>query len=567
MSQAEHEIQTHLPPLPFLNRGGAPSPAVQSAIQLVIQRGNFEQEQAIATGDSSVMKDTSTDSYYQQLAQDNQDMRDAGVKSIKLIGLDWGSITVNGNTATATTFETWQTDYADGTTDQSKDRNVYTLVQQNGAWKIDKDDHPDDQESSSSASSQPAASGQPAASRRPAGSRAPAASRAPRGSAAPAPSPAVNAPAGSPQAAIQQVILKGNSEQEQAIANKDSSVMKDTSTDGYYQDMAQTNQDMLDSGVTAIKLVGLQWGQISVNGDNATANTTETWQTTYNDGSTDQVSDRNVYTLVQQNGAWKIQSDDHPDEDLIPGPGSTAPGTGSASPSPQVPPQSVAPRGRGQSANWSGYAASGGSFTEVEGTWNVPEPATGGSLGADAAWVGIGGERSRDLIQAGTEETVLSSGRIQYDAWIEMLPQYSHPVPLPVHGGDSVTVSIKQQQPGTWSISFKNNTTGATYDKTVQYQSSNSSAEWIEEAPSGGRGGVLPIDNFGKVTFSNASTVKDGKAMNLSEAGASPITMINGSAQPLATPSAITSDGSGFTITRTDNAPSAGGGRGRRAAF
>ena len=45
----------------------------------------------------------------------------------------------------------------------------------------------------------------------------------------------MTAQSGAPQAAIQGVILKGNQEQEQAISAKDSSVMKDTSTDAYYQ--------------------------------------------------------------------------------------------------------------------------------------------------------------------------------------------------------------------------------------------------------------------------------------------------------------------------------------------
>lgn len=549
LSQAEQAVQTRLPSLPFLHRGSTPSASVQSAVKLVIQRGDFEQEQAVARGDSSVMKDTSTDGYFRQAQQQNQDLRDSGVKSIKLVGIDWGSMTQSGNTVTVTAFETWSTQYGDGSTDQSRDRNVYTLVQQNGVWKIDKDEQPDNEDQASPSDS---------------GRISPAASSAPAPSTQPSGSPRVTAAAGTPQAAIEQVILRGNSEQEQAIANKDSSVMKDTSTGDYYQDLSQTNQDMIDAGVTAIKLVGLQWGNISINGNTATATTTETWRTDYSDGSTDQSSDRNVYTLTQDNGSWKIQSDDHPDEGLVPAPApASSPAPSGASPSPRVPPQPIAPRGRGQSANWSGYAANGGKFTEVDGTWTVPQPSTGGSLGADAAWIGIGGENSHDLIQAGTEETVLSSGRVRYDAWIEMLPQYSHPVPLAVHAGDSVSVSIKQQDPGTWQISFKNNTSGATYDRTVQYQSSLSSAEWIEEAPSGGRGGVMPIDNFGSIAFSSTSAVKDGQKVNLSQAGASPITMINANGQPLVTPSAVTADGSGFNVSRTSNAPTVSTGRRR----
>jgi hypothetical protein len=159
---------------------------------------------------------------------------------------------------------------------------------------------------------------------------------------------------------------------------------------------------------------------------------------------------------------------------------------------------------------------------------------------------------SRDLIQAGTQETVSGTGQTQYQAWIEMLPAASHPITLAVHPGDSVSVSIDEQSAGTWQIAFTNNTTGQTYQTTVQYTSSNSSAEWIEEAPSAGRGGILPLDDFGSVSFSSASAVKDGQTVNLAESGAKPITLIGANQQPLAVPSAVGSDGSSFSVSRTD---------------
>ena len=123
---------------------------------------------------------------------------------------------------------------------------------------------------------------------------------------------------------------------------------------------------------------------------------------------------------------------------------------------------------------------------------------------------------------------------------------------------------IRDRPNGDWQVSFKDSTTGGTYDRTVQYNSSLSSAEWIEEAPSGGRGGIMPLDNFGTIQFSKATAVKDGQTVNLTQAGAQPITMINASDQPLVTPSVLGSDGASFTVTRTSNSPTAGG-RGRGA--
>src|SRR5215472_15507477 len=95
------------------------------------------------------MQDTSTGAFYQSQVSVNQDLHDNGVTDIKLINIDWGQISVNDTTASATAFETWTTTYSDGTTGQSRDRNVYTLVQQNGTWVVSADDHPDDEIASS----------------------------------------------------------------------------------------------------------------------------------------------------------------------------------------------------------------------------------------------------------------------------------------------------------------------------------------------------------------------------------------------------------------------------------
>jgi hypothetical protein len=184
------------------------------------------------------------------------------------------------------------------------------------------------------------------------------------------------------------------------------------------------------------------------------------------------------------------------------------------------------------------------------------------STGADASWVGIGGLSSRDLIQAGTQATVSGGGTVQYRAWIEMLPAASESVPLSVTGGDAVSVTITQKAATDWLIAMKNETTGDTYSITVQYASSNSSAEWVQEAPTAARG-QLPLDQFGTVQFTGASAIRDGRSLTLAELGARAITMVNGAGQAVAEPSVLGSDGSSFTVTRTD-APSFDGGRRRR---
>jgi hypothetical protein len=349
--------------------------------------------------------------------------------------------------------------------------------------------------------------------------------------------------------AIKSVIQQANQEQQQAFAANDPTLMRDTATITYYNQLVQGLSDLKSAGVTAIQLVNLSWGPITLQGTTeAQANTVETWNTTFNDCSTLQEPDTNVYTLVLQSGAWKIQDDQHPNSRTLQPPS----GNAGAAPTPVGP---VAPAGAGQSQsrNWSGYAATGGTFTAVSGTWTVPNVSAGNTPAADATWVGIGGVTSTDLIQAGTQATV-QSGQVSYSAWVEMLPQASQNVPLDVSAGDSVSVAITQQQDGTWQIVIGNATTGQSYQRSVTYSSSRSSAEWVEEAPAVGRRMLVPLDNFGTVTFSGATTVEGGQQRTIAQAGGQSITMSNAAGQPVAQPSVLGTDGSSFSVTRT-NAP------------
>lgn len=362
--------------------------------------------------------------------------------------------------------------------------------------------------------------------------------------------PVTTAVTGDQQAAVKQIIEASNQAQAKAFNTNDDSAMRQYATDSFYQQLIQTNRDLRSSGAAQITLVSTEYRDIVVNGSSATATTIEIWRTTYQDGSSDESTARNDYTLVLDGSAWKVDTDDQP--------------TAVEQPAPQPNPDTTTPtaaRSFSTSSNWSGYAARGGSFTSVTGTWTVPNVTATGS-GADATWVGIGGVDSNDLIQAGTQATV-SGGVVQYDAWIEMLPQSSRPVSIAVNPGDSVTVAIAQQSGDEWSISIKNNTTGNRYATTVTYRSSNSSAEWVQEAPSIGRGTVA-LDAFGSITFTSATAVRDGKTLDLTDLGAQAITMINASREALAQPSVIGGDGSSFTVTRTDAQSTTGGGTGRR---
>ena len=366
-----------------------------------------------------------------------------------------------------------------------------------------------------------------------------------------APAASSTAPAANAEQAIKDVIQRANEAQAAAFAKNDPSAMRATSTDTHYQAMVRINADLVSGGVRSIELVKIAFGDVTVNRSTATATatTTETWRSTYSDGTADQSTDENDYSLVLQNGAWKIDSNTQPGNT-----GVTAPTQ------PQTPTSTIV---RGTSRNWSGYVATGGTVTSVTGTWVIAKPDPN-VAGIDATWVGIGGANTTDLIQAGTEATVNGDGTVSYDAWTEVLPQSTRSVALSVTGGDTVTVAITEQSAGMWLVELKDITTGRSFTTTIRYASSRSSAEWIEEAPSVGRG-IAPLDSFGSVAFTAAGAVIDGKRQDLTASGAKAVTMANGADQPLAVPSAVGRDGASFSVTRT-SAPATSnlGGPGRR---
>jgi hypothetical protein len=336
--------------------------------------------------------------------------------------------------------------------------------------------------------------------------------------------------------AVQTVIQQAHQEQTQALATGDTSLMNDTATGSYLRQVVQVIEFLTSDGVKSIALTQLTWGPISVNGDTATAASTETWHAMFNDGTGADSVATNVYTLVQQGGSWLIEADRR-----VAGSPPTAP---QPAPAPSA--------GQNTSDNWSGYVVvGGGTYTSVSGTWTVPQPVTSGAGGVGSTWVGIGGVSGADLIQAGTGDSV-ALGRDRFQSWIETLPQASQQVQLAVAPGDSVTVSIVEQGAGSgdWRISISNNTTGQRYQSSVTYASSESSAEWIEEAPTGATG-VLPVDNFQLLQFSGSATMANGQNLNLALAGAQTLTMVNYSNQALAVPSPLGSDGASFTVTRT----------------
>jgi hypothetical protein len=215
-------------------------------------------------------------------------------------------------------------------------------------------------------------------------------------------------------------------------------------------------------------------------------------------------------------------------------------------------PEVVLATSTGASYNWAGYVAEDGFYTAVSGTWIVPEVSpTDAELSGNATWVGIGGVDTHDLIQAGTQALITAEGDVLYQAWYEMLPEPSVPVSLRIRPGDEVTAAVTYSGEGRWHISIANTTTGRAFSRDVEYESSFSSAEWIEEMPLSARTlQLIALPHYEAVAFVRGSAVKNGEAQTLAETGAQPLRMINYDYAALAEPTTISKSGS-FWVVRT----------------
>jgi hypothetical protein len=209
--------------------------------------------------------------------------------------------------------------------------------------------------------------------------------------------------------------------------------------------------------------------------------------------------------------------------------------------------------GTTDSLNWSGYAVTPGSgITGVTGTFTVPTAGID-PPGFAATWAGIGGYNTSDLIQAGVEEQSFPSNPLlgaRYAAWYELLPASETPISncsgdasCSVTPGDQVTVDINNVSGNTWSISLSD--AGKwSWSKNVSYSSSESSAEWILEAPTLVAQTVLA--NVGTVHFGPTSTYTSGGASHTIASGNPTQIDLGTGAVNEATPSGLASDGQSF---------------------
>lgn len=212
------------------------------------------------------------------------------------------------------------------------------------------------------------------------------------------------------------------------------------------------------------------------------------------------------------------------------------------------------------SENWSGYIAgtnlqgessANGTVEYAAGCWTVPTLTPTASGTYCAIWVGIDGFADDTVEQLGTSHNWID-GKQQNYAWFEMYPGNSYQISgFPVNIGDEISVRIGYKGDNTFKMVMFNHTQGVSTvvptSYTVSSSALRSTAEWIVEAPYSNK--ILPLSDFGMVTFNYCSAIIDGMNGLISGPGwvNDNISMVSTTAYK-AQPSALMKDGSCFQV-------------------
>src|SRR5438309_680936 len=235
--------------------------------------------------------------------------------------------------------------------------------------------------------------------------------------------------------------------------------------------------------------------------------------------------------------------------------------TASALPVPQL---TLAPRAHGgsfQSTNWSGYAVTGasGSVSDAKVSWTVP--AIQGTFPStnqySSFWVGIDGFSSGTVAQTGTDSD-FQNGAPTYYAWYEFYPHPSFLINgMTITPGDHITAQASFSG-RSFTVTITDTTTGASFSTSSRVRSAQrSSAEWIAEAPSSS-GGILPLADFGTVSFSADTATLNGGTGTIGSFGSNVqvITMVSNSGAVKAQPSSLSgTNGDSFSVMWKSSGP------------
>jgi len=156
--------------------------------------------------------------------------------------------------------------------------------------------------------------------------------------------------------------------------------------------------------------------------------------------------------------------------------------------------------------NWSGYAATGGTYTSVSSTWTEPTGTCSSGDQYSSFWVGLDGYSSDSVEQAGSE--VDCDGHTpEYYSWYEMYPANPVNFSNTVKPGDKFTGSVTYPGGSSFTLKLSDTTEGWSHTVTKTLSgAARSSAEVIAEAPCcTDSGEILPLADFTKVSFTGAT--------------------------------------------------------------
>jgi hypothetical protein len=160
--------------------------------------------------------------------------------------------------------------------------------------------------------------------------------------------------------------------------------------------------------------------------------------------------------------------------------------------------------------------------------------------------------------QTGTEADC-ANGAASYQGWFEMFPAAPVFFSQTVRPGDALSASVVAAGGGLCTLTLTDSTEGwSQVTRPTSDTAQLGSAEIIAEAPSDGNGDVLPLSDFGVVTFTDA--LIDAHAIGT--LNTAQVTMESAGDVAEATPPALT-DGDEFTVT-VDNSSGAGATGGHR---
>jgi hypothetical protein len=210
------------------------------------------------------------------------------------------------------------------------------------------------------------------------------------------------------------------------------------------------------------------------------------------------------------------------------------------------------PGGGIDSSNWSGYAVIGSKFTFAKGSGHVPEVNCDKTPNSFSYfWVGIDGYSDNTVEQTGTASDCNGTTPV-YFAWYEFFPAGIQIIDLPISAGDVIGASVIYSG-GQFTLGIHDHNTGQEFSVTLNAPGAQrSSAEWITESPTG----VLADFDKSNYGFDNTGDEGTNRANDKSTSGpisdfgsnVVDITMVNSSGVVEAVPTALTKDGTSFTV-------------------